>query len=148
MVPSPSPSHEAVTPQRGVSEASGPVSVPQDRPSDSKHLGEIRNETYNPATGGGAQAALNSAAASVSNAMPSSRDLEAQLSEAKAQIARLTQQVSEASGLRQRKTEPTHDSKAQMSTATEVRQAPAGGVPVQITALLCLISFLLAYFLF
>lgn len=148
MVPSPSPSHEAVTPQRGVSDASGPVSVPQERPSDSKNLGEIRNETYNPATGGGAQAVLNSAAASLSNAMPSSRELEAQLAEAKAQIARLSQQVSEASGLRQRKTDSAQDSKSQMATATEARQAPAGGVPVHITALLCLISFLLAYFLF
>jgi len=147
MAPSPSPSHEAVTPQRGVSDASGPISVPQDRPSDSKNLGEIKNETFNPATGGGAQSAFNSAAASVSNAMPSSGDVEAQLAEAKAQIARLTQQVSEATGLRQRKTGSAQDSKQQVSTAT-TQQAPAGGVPVQITALLCLISFLLAYFLF
>lgn len=80
--------------------------------------------------------------------MPSSAELEAQLAEAKAQIARLTQQVSEATGLRQRKTGSAQDSQSQSSTATEVRQAPAGGVSVQITALLCLISFLLAYFLF
>jgi type II secretory pathway component PulM len=94
------------------------------------------------------QSSFNAAASTVSNAMPSSGDLQAQLNEAKAQIARLTQQASEASGLRQRKTEPTHDSRAQMSTAMDTRQAPAGGVSVQITALLCLVSFLLAYFLF
>jgi hypothetical protein len=145
MVPSSSP--EAVTPHRGG--ADGPVSVPQDRPADSKHLGEIEDEVYNPATGGGSmQSSFNAAASTVSNAMPSSADLQAQLNEAKAQIARLTQQASEASGLRQRKTEPTSDSRAQMSTAMDTRQAPAGGVSVQITALLCLVSFLLAYFLF
>jgi hypothetical protein len=147
LAPSPSPSQDAFTPQRGASDASGPVSVPQDRPAGSKNLGEIRNEAYNPATGG-AQGAINSVAGSVSNAIPSSGELEAQLAEAKAQIARLTQQVSEATGLRQRKTGSAQDSKSQASTVTEVRQAPAGGVPVQITALLCLISFLLAYFLF
>jgi hypothetical protein len=154
MLPSPSP--EAVTPQRGVPEASGPVSVPQDRPADSKNLGEIKKEAYNPstapsystATGGSIQSTFNSAAASVSNAMPSSGDLQAQLDEAKAQIARLTQQAGEATGLRQRKTEPAHDSKQQSSAALDTRQAPAGGVSVQITALLCLVSFLLAYFLF
>jgi hypothetical protein len=152
MLPSPSP--EAVTPQRGVPEASGPVSVPQDRPSDSKNLGEIKSEAYNPAssystaTGGSIQSTFNSAAASVSKAMPSSGDLQAQLDEAKAQIARLTQQAGEATGLRQRKTEPTRDSKQQLSAAMDTRQAPAGGVSVQITALLCLVSFLLAYFLF
>jgi hypothetical protein len=152
MLPSPSP--EAVTPQRGVPEASGPVSVPQDRPSDSKNLGEIKSEAYNPAssystaTGGSIQSTFNSAAASVSKAMPSSGDLQAQLDEAKAQIARLTQQAGEATGLRQRKTEPTRESKQQLSAAMDTRQAPAGGVSVQITALLCLVSFLLAYFLF
>ncbi|KAF1839242.1 VAMP-associated protein [Decorospora gaudefroyi] len=148
MLPSPSP--EAVTPQRNIADASGPVSVSQDRPSDSKNLGEIKNETYNPATGGsgGVQSSFNSAAASVSSVMPSSGDLQAQLDEARAQIARLTQQATEATGLRQRKTEPTNDAKQQMSAAMDTRTAPAGGVSVQITALLCLVSFLLAYFLF
>jgi hypothetical protein len=143
-----SPSPEAVTPQRGASDASGPVSVPQDRPSDSKNLGEIRNETYNPATGGNMQSSFSSAAGTVSNALPSSSDVEAQLAEAKAQIARLTQQVSEAAGLRQRKTGSAQDSKQEASTSLSTQQAPAGGVSVQITALLCLISFLIAYFLF
>ncbi|KAG9385438.1 MSP domain containing protein [Pyrenophora tritici-repentis] len=147
MMPSPSPSHEAVTPQRGASEVSGPVSVPQDRPEKSKNLGEIKNEAFNPATGGGMQSTYHAAAATLSNAMPSSGDVEAQLAEAKAQIARLTQQLGDASGLRQRKGASAQDSK-QSSTAINTQQAPAGGVSVQITALLCLVSFLLAYFLF
>ncbi|CAA9964326.1 hypothetical protein PTNB73_09499 [Pyrenophora teres f. teres] len=147
MMPSPSPSHEAVTPQRGASEASGPVSVPQDRPEKSKNLGEIKNEAFNPATGGGMQSTYHAAAATLSNAMPSSGDVEAQLAEAKAQIARLTQQLGDASGLRQRKGASVQDSK-QSSTTINTQQAPAGGVSVQITALLCLFSFLIAYFLF
>ncbi|KAF1940782.1 VAMP-associated protein [Clathrospora elynae] len=143
-----SPSPEAVTPQRGVSDASGPISVPQDRPSDSKNLGEIKNEAYSPAMTGGIKATASAAAASVTNALPSSAELQAQLDEATAQIARLTKQAGDASGLRQRKTGTTLDSKAQVSTSMDTRQAPAGGVSVQITALLCLVSFLLAYFLF
>ncbi|CAO2658803.1 Nn.00g065260.m01.CDS01 [Neocucurbitaria sp. VM-36] len=144
----PSPSPEAVTPQRGVPEVTGPVSRPQDRPADSKNLGEIKDEAYNPATSGGVQSTVAAAAASVKNALPGTGDLQAQLDEAKAQIARLTQQAGESSGLRQRKTDPTRDTKAQLSNAVDTRQAPAGGVPIHITALLCLISFLLAYFLF
>ncbi|KAJ4365296.1 phosphatidylinositol-binding protein scs2 [Neocucurbitaria cava] len=143
-----SPSPEAVTPQRGVSEAAGPVSLPRDRPADSKNLGEIKDETYNPATSGGVQSTVAAAAASVKNALPSQGDLQTQLDEAKAQIARLTQQAGESTGLRQRKTESTRDAKEQLSSAVDTRQAPAGGVPIHITALLCLISFLLAYFLF
>jgi hypothetical protein len=143
-----SPSPEAVTPQRGISDASGPTSVPQERPSDSKNLGEIRNEAYNPSTSGNMHSSFSSAAGTVASAMPSSSDVEAQLAEAKAQIARLTQQVSEATGLRQRKTGSSQDSKQGVSTSMDTRQAPAGGVSVQITALLCLISFLIAYFLF
>ncbi|KAL6707939.1 phosphatidylinositol-binding protein scs2 [Coniothyrium glycines] len=138
---------EAVTPQRGVSEASGPISVPSERPAGSKDLGEIRNETFNPATSG-LSSSINAAASSVSNVLPSSAELQAQLADAKAQISRLTQQVSESAGLRQRKTDASSSSTAKLSTATETRAAPAGGVPVQITAALCLLSFLLAYFLF
>jgi hypothetical protein len=134
-----------VTPQRGVPEATGPVSLPSERPAGSKNLGEIKDETYNPATSGGVAATMSAAATRVSNAIPVSQaDVNAQLAEAKATIARLTQQASEASGLRQRKT----DSKSQLSTAAHTQTAPAGGVSVQITALLCLVSFLLAYFLF
>lgn len=143
------PSPEAVTPQRGVSEAAGPVSLPRDRPAGSKNLGEIKQETHNPATAGGVGATVSAAAARVSNAIPTSQgDLKAQLEEAKAQIARLTSQASEASGLRQRKVEPLGGSKSQLSTAAGSQTAPAGGVSVQITALLCLLSFLVAYFLF
>jgi hypothetical protein len=148
MLPSPSP--ETFTPQRGVAGAVGPVSIPGDRPSGSKNLGEIENETFNPAVSTMSVGETFSAAATkVSNAIPvSQEDLSAQLAEAKATITRLTNQATEATGLRQRKTESTRDSKSQLSTAADNRAAPAGGVSVQITALLCLLSFLVAYFLF
>jgi hypothetical protein len=140
---------EAVTPQRGIPEATGPVSIPSERPAGSKNLGEIKDETYNPATSGGVAATMSAAATRVSNAIPMTQeDLRAQLEDAKATIARLTTQATEASGLRQRKGDSTVDSKSQLSTATHTQTSPAGGVSVQITALLCLLSFLVAYFLF
>lgn len=148
----PSPSPEAATPSRGfVESAQAPVSRMQDRPADSKNLGEIKNEAFNPAsstasTASGIGASVAAAAASVSNAIPTSQaELQAQLNEAKAQIARLTQQAD--AGLRQRKVGSAGDAKT-AATAVDSRAAPAGGVSVQITALMCLVSFLLAYFLF
>lgn len=88
----------------------------------------------------------------MTNAIPTSGDeLRAQLDQAKAQILKLKQQ-SEEQGLRQRKTDAVNqDSRERISTGTTgmgVQQQPAEGVPVQIVAGLCLLSFLLAYFLF
>ncbi|KAF2847978.1 MSP domain-containing protein [Plenodomus tracheiphilus IPT5] len=143
-----SPSPEAVTPQRGVSEASGPVSVPSDRPAGSKNLGEIQNEAFAPASATSVRSSVNAAAATVSNALPSTATLQAQLEEAKAQIARLTQQAGESSGLRQRRTEPSSNTASASSLATANPPVATGGVPVHITAALCLLSFLIAYFLF
>jgi len=99
-----------------------------------------------------AQSTVASAATSVANAVPTSgEDLKAQLAQAKATITRLTQQTEEQ-GLRQRKTEAVNqDSRERISTGTTgmgIQQQPADGVPVQIVAALCLLSFLLAYFLF
>jgi hypothetical protein len=73
-------------------------------------------------------------------------ELQAQLAAAKAQVLELKQQV--GSGLRQRIPESTQKAKEQLQTATGTQNAPTGGVSVQITAALCLLSFLLAYFLF
>lgn len=144
-----SPSPEAVTPQRGSTEAPvGSVSRPESRPTDNKHLGEAKESAYNPATSGGVKATVASAAAGVANAIPTSSDVQAQLSEAKATIAKLRQQAESGAGLRQRKTESTHESHEKVTTALEARQPPAGGVPLQIVFGLCLASFLLAYFFF
>ncbi|KAF2127084.1 VAMP-associated protein [Dothidotthia symphoricarpi CBS 119687] len=146
-------SPDAFTPQRGSSDPVGPVSYHEERPSDAKNLGEIKDEVYNPATGGtqsavaSVQSTVAAAAASVTNAIPvSQEDVRAQLEDAKATIARLTKQAGESSGLRQRKVDPL--AQGQTATAVDTQVAPAGGVSVQITALLCLMSFLIAYFLF
>ena len=73
----------------------------------------------------------------------------------RAEIARLKQQAEEQ-GLRQRKSDAINqDSKERITSgstgmgATQQQQSPAaGGVPVQVVAGLCLLCFLLAYFLF
>ena len=99
-----------------------------------------------------AQSTVSAAASSVATAVPTSGDdVRAQLAQAKATIARMTQQ-SEEQSLRQRKTDAVNqDSRERITTGTTgmgVQQQPADGVPVQIVAALCLLSFLLAYFLF
>ena len=108
-------------------------------------------------TGGYSMASSNqntasAAASNIAQAVPTSgEDLRAQLADAKATIARLTQQTEEQ-GLRQRKTDAVNqDSRERITTGTTgmgIQQMPADGVPVQIVAALCLLSFLLAYFLF
>ena len=142
--PSPSygsPGNEAVTPDA----RSNPVET---RPSDdSKSLSETAS---NAAASAGSTA--GTAASSMANVIPTSGDdLRAQLAQAKAQIAKLTQQADDQ-GLRQRKAEAINqDARERITTGTTglgVQQQPADGVPVQIVAALCLLSFLLAYFLF
>ena len=105
---------------------------------------------HNPAASG-QQSTVAAAASGVANAIPtSSAELKAQLAEAKATISKLRQQAEQ--GLRQRKSDAVNqDSKERIAMGTTgmgVQQAPAGGVPVQIVAGLCLLSFLLAYFFF
>lgn len=77
-------------------------------------------------------------------------ELKDQLAKAENTIASLRTEV--ASGLRQRKAAGT-SSEGETSKAPQLaQQQPQGrateGVPVQIVALLCLVSFLLAYFFF
>ncbi|KAF2491050.1 MSP domain-containing protein [Lophium mytilinum] len=146
-----SPSPEAVTPMRSSATPVGSVSRPEDRPADNKHLGDAVASAHNPATSG-ERSTVGAAVAAVTNAVPTSTaELQAQLTDAKAQILKLKQQV-EQHGLRQRKGEAVaQDSSNRVASGTTgmgVQHAPAGGVPVQIAAALCLISFLLAYFLF
>ncbi|KAF2223519.1 PapD-like protein [Elsinoe ampelina] len=142
-----SPTPAPRTPQRG-SEASpaGPVSRPESRPEDNKHLGDAVASAYNPATD---RSAVGAAAASVSSTIPtSSDDLKSQLDAAKAQIAKLQSQAQD-SGLRQRKTEASSkDAKDRVAAGLGVQQSPASGVPVQVVAGLCLLCFLIAYFFF
>ncbi|KAK3358885.1 PapD-like protein [Lasiosphaeria hispida] len=88
-------------------------------------------------------------AAAKAAVVDTAQDLKESLAKAEAQIALLKEQA--ASGLKQRK--PTVAAVEEKITTAGHALAQAGrqgteGVPVQIVAILCLISFLLAYFLF
>jgi hypothetical protein len=84
------------------------------------------------------------AAAAISNAVPTSyEDLKAQLAQAQAIIASYNQE----GGLRMRKAAGA-SADTTTAAADSVRQQAAEGVPVQIVAALCLLSFLLAYMFF
>lgn len=141
-----SPSLEAFTPQRS-------IDTPVQAKAEPRSADKSQPHAQQPAQSAGpvetVKSTVAAAAAGVASVVPTSRDeLQAQLNEAQAQIARLTKQAQEASGLRQRKAEPTHEAKAQLATAQHTQQAPATGVPVQWVAGLCLLSFLIAYFFF
>lgn len=86
---------------------------------------------------------VTGAAAAVVNAMPQSQDeLKQQLSAAQAKISELTNQLSDPQ-VRQRKV-----AEAQEKVQTIVQQSQESGVPLHITAALCLVSFLIAYLFF
>ncbi|KAI9840794.1 MAG: phosphatidylinositol-binding protein scs2 [Thelocarpon superellum] len=145
-----SPSPEAFTPSQGNQSiaAVGAVSRPESRPADAKHVGEAVASASNPATG-----SHKSIASSITSSVPTSlEEAKAQLVEARATISRLTSQ-SDEQGLRQRKSDAvTRDSRERIATGTTGMGAqalqPTEGVPVQIVAALCLLSFLLAYLFF
>lgn len=83
------------------------------------------------------------AAAAVANAVPtSSDDLKEQLATAQAQISKLKNQLADPQ-LRQRKVQ-----EATEKMQTVVQQTNESGVPLQIVAGLCLLSFLIAYLFF
>ena len=79
----------------------------------------------------------------VKHVLPISNEgLQEQLAAAKAQIAKLTSQLSDPQ-LRQRKVQ-----EASEMMQTVVQQSNESGVPVQIVAGLCLLSFLIGYLFF
>ncbi|KID96502.1 Vesicle-associated membrane protein, partial [Metarhizium majus ARSEF 297] len=91
------------------------------------------------------KSAVSHAATSVSEAAQVSyEELKSKLAQAEAQLLNLKD-----SGLRQRsvKSASSEEKRPAANTAQVVKQQP-DGVPVQIVALLCLLSFLLAYFFF
>lgn len=135
-----SPSPQALTPQR--SNPVGPVSTYDEKPEGAKSRGDAVNSAHNPAQSSG----FAGAAAAVSSAIPTSQDdVRRQLDEAKATIARLQEQAS--SGLRQRNVAGSGE-KSTSQDSLAAKAPSAGGVSVQIVALLCLLCFLIAYFFF
>lgn len=122
-----SPSPVAVTPQRAAAAPSTETKSPSDAPASRSMLD-------------------STTAAIASTTGISESDLKRQLEEAKATISRLQTQAAEQTGLRQRKTGADAAGKTQPTTLQAA--PPAGGVPVQIVAALCLLCFLIAYLFF
>lgn len=121
-----SPSPAAVTPQR------------HSTMHDTKSPGDDMAQS---------QSSLGGVSGFASTAGLNSDDLRRQLDEAKGTISRLQQQAAEQTGLRQRKT--GGDASAEKTHPASMQSGPpAGGVPVQIVALLCLLCFLIAYLFF
>ena len=91
---------------------------------------------------------MKATAASAVSAIPtSSEDIKAQLAEANAQIQKLKSQLMDG-GLRQRKVGAADGESATPQLQQQHPQSVVTGVPVQVVAGLCLLSFLLAYFFF
>ncbi|MCJ1243528.1 phosphatidylinositol-binding protein scs2 [Trapelia coarctata] len=139
-----SPAPDAVTPQHHAQDT--PSSAHFTDSKDATQQGSVSSLLTNPS------AALNAASTSISNAASStSETLQQQLEAAKATIAQLRGQMQD-DGLRERKASAVkQDAQERSTTATAgmgVQTQPADGVPVQIVAALCLLSFLLAYFFF
>lgn len=76
-----------------------------------------------------------------------SDDLQQKLAEATRKIAQLEAELKDQSTLRQRKGASNIES-AKTATAPQPAQVVTEGIPVQIAAALCLVSFLLAFFFF
>lgn len=117
----------------------------ESEPVGNKHFGDAKASATNPATSiSSVKDSISSAAAPITKAVPTSyEDLKAQLTAAQATIASYGQE----GGVRMRKAAGTSVD-AVAASADSVRQQAAEGVPVQIVAALCLLSFLLAYLFF
>ena len=126
------PAYTSPTPQFG-SPAAAAATTSSKSMADSKSSPSAAESS----TGAG------SAYTAATNAIPtSSDDLQQQLAAAKAQITKLTNQLSDPQ-IRQRKVQEASEKMQNM-----VQQSNESGVPVQIVAGLCLLSFLIAYLFF
>ena len=133
------PAYSSPSPQFG-----SPVAHSAATSAEPKGAGTKSMEDTNASSSIGAtKSSVDSAATAISNAVPTSQqDLKQQLADAKAQISKLTSQLGDPQ-LRQRKVQ-----EASEKMQTVVQQSGETGVPVQVVAGLCLLSFLLAYFFF
>ncbi|MCJ1329872.1 phosphatidylinositol-binding protein scs2 [Thelotrema lepadinum] len=155
-----SPGSTLVSPHTLAPSTSREYDTPTKSPSpsgyvDSSPTANGANNNTSSTTGAISSAAastLNTATSSISAAASgTSQTLQQKLDEANATIKSLKAQL-EDQGLRQRKTDAVaQDARERVTTGTTgmgVQNQPAEGVPVQIVAALCLLSFLLAYFFF
>lgn len=133
------PAYSVPSPQFGSPAAHSGTTVPEPKSSGRRSISETK--TSSSAAAG--SSTIASAAAAISNVIPNSQEeLKKQLADAKAQISKLTSQLADPQ-LRQRKVQ-----EASEKMQTVAHQTGETGVPVQIAAGLCLLSFLLAYFFF
>lgn len=130
------PAYSSPSPQFGSPAAHTPAAAS----SSSKSVNDSKASSSSAAE---PSTAMGSAYASVTSAIPTSNEeLQQQLAAAKAQILSLTSQISDPQ-VRQRKVQ-----EASEKMQTVVQQTNESGVPVQIVAGLCLLSFLIAYLFF
>ncbi|PQE30484.1 msp domain-containing protein [Rutstroemia sp. NJR-2017a WRK4] len=146
---SPSPEEQHYTPgNRVVSGGPSPAPAVQinDEPAGNRSLADARSSAFNPATSTSSSVRDTAAStvAAVSNAVPTSvEELKAELAQARKTIASYAEQ----GGLRMRKVvngETSNETVNELATKMQGTE----GVPVQIVAALCLLSFLLAYLFF
>lgn len=133
------PAYSSPSPQFGSPAAHSAVTSAEPKGAGMRSMGDTNASSSTAA----ASSSIGSAATAISNSVPKSQEeLKQQLADAKAQIAKLTSQLGDPQ-LRQRKVQ-----EASEKMQTVVQQTGETGVPVQIVAGLCLLSFLLAYFFF
>ncbi|MCJ1470549.1 phosphatidylinositol-binding protein scs2 [Pseudocyphellaria aurata] len=146
-----SPAPDAVTPlNHTVENPAGITSQNHSQRSDGKDTGDSKESTNSITSN--IQSTLGVVASGVANAIPlSGDDPHAQLSDVKGNVMKLRQQDEEQSPRRRADETMNQDSRERITTGTTgmgIQPQTADGVPVQIVAALCLLSFLLAYFFF
>lgn len=110
---------------------------------ESSYSGSVAESARNTASSAAEATGLTTASAAVSNNVPTSaEELKEQLAAARAQIKQLSNQLQDPK-LRQRKVQEANE-----KVQTVVQQSHESGVPLQIVAGLCLLSFLIAYLFF
>lgn len=124
--------------------------TPSDEPS-APSIGPISEPEFKPESFPSTGDAVRNATGPMYSLSHSGHDLTIQLAEAKATIARLQDQIKQ-DGLRQRKTTAiASDSGSHIAEETagmSLTTHPPQGIPVQICAALCLVTFVLAYVFF
>jgi len=133
---SPSPEQATYTPDNRAP-ATHPAVKLEDKPRDIKSLGDAKASAFNPANS-------SNLATTVKEAVPMSYDeMKAKLLEAQATIASYAQE----GGIRMRQVAKGETGNKTVDDVAHRVQA-SQGVPLQIVAALCLVSFLLAYLFF
>ena len=136
-----SPGGNYETPAVGLTKKA-PIEQPSPIPAPDFSEKSIKPESPQPVE---SSSSFANAKATVASVFPSSDELKSQLADANAQIQRLKDRLADQ-GLRQRKT--GGEVPAAPATMQQTHAQVEAGVPVQVVAGLCLLSFLIAYLFF